>query len=438
LYFAAGTGDTAAEEGLEMLSAKKVERVKTKGRYADGTVRGLCLQVSSNGAKSWVLRYEIGGKKRWMGLGGASVFSLKEARDRARLARQKISDKIDPLEVRRGERVKQAQAAAQALTFRAAAERYFDQHQVKWTNAKHREQWAHTLAQYAHPLIGNLNVAEIGTPQVLMVLEQDVPASKGNPAGQFWMVRTTTATRVRNRIELVLDWAAVRGHRPPEIPNPARWTGHLSEVLPEPSKVARVVHHRAVPYVEIPGLMVELQKREGVAARALMFAILTASRSAEALGAAWAEIKDGTWVVPAARMKSRREHRVPLAAPVLELLKDLHTEDDNPHLFIGPKTGAPLSEFSLIEVLRRLGRKETVHGFRSSFSDWAHERTDHANHEIEISLAHSVGTGQEKAYRHGDMLGKRRKLMDAWARFCTNPPTQAGAEVVTLRGPGHG
>jgi Arm DNA-binding domain/Phage integrase central domain len=207
-----------------VLSAKKVERVKAKGRYADGTMPGLYLQVSDSGAKSWLLRYEIDGRKRWMGLGSASVFSLKEARERARLARQKISDKIDPLEVRRAERAKQAQAASRALTFREAAQRYFDANASAWSNAKHREQFNSTLAQYVHPIIGNVDVANIDTADVLRVLEQPVAAERGWPAGRFWDVRTKTADRTRRRIGLVLDFCGVRGHRPQGVPNPARWT----------------------------------------------------------------------------------------------------------------------------------------------------------------------------------------------------------------------
>jgi integrase len=421
---------------LAVLSAKKVERVKAKGRYGDGEVPGLYLQVSENGAKSWLLRFEIRGKRRWMGLGSAAVFSLKEARERARLARQKLADGIDPLELRRAERAKQALLAAKALSFREAAQRYYEQHESKWTNRKHASQFVNTLAQYVHPILGSLDVAEIGTPHVLQVLEQKIPAARGNPAGQFWQVRAVTASRVRNRIELVLDWAAVRGHRPAGSPNPARWGGHLSEVLPAPRQVARVSHHRAVPFAEMPALMVELAKREGVAPQALRFLILTASRSSEVLGATWEEIDfdNATWVVPAARMKSRREHRIPLSPPVMDLLNELHTEDGTPYLFIGPKTGARLSEMALSAVLRRLGRSETVHGCRSSFSDWAHERSTHSNHEIELSLAHTVGSDQEKAYRRGDMLEKRRKLMTAWAKFCTSPAAPAGAKVVAMRG----
>ena len=258
-----------------MLSAKKVERVKVAGRYSDGTVKGLYLQVSDSGAKSWLLRYEIVGRNRWMGLGSASDFNLKEARERARRARQKIADKIDPLEVRRAERIKQAQVAARTLTFREAAQRYFDANASAWSNARHREAFNSTLVQYVHPLIGDLDVANIDTPDVLRVLEQPVAAERGWPAGRFWDVRTKTADRTRRRVALVLDWCSVRGHRPPGAPNPARWKGHLDQVLPAPGDVAQTNHHRALPYAQVPELMAKLATHEGSAARALMFTILT-------------------------------------------------------------------------------------------------------------------------------------------------------------------
>ena len=293
-----------------MLSAKKVERVKAKGRYADGTLPGLYLQVSARGAKSWLLRYEIGGRKRWMGLGSASVFSLKEARERGRLARQKIADKIDPLELRRAERVKQAQASARALTFVEAAARYFEANSSAWSNASHRDQFTSSLATYVRPIIGSLDVASIDTADVLRVLEQPVAAERRWPAGGFWHVRTVTADRVRRRIALVLDWASVRGHRLSGAPNPARWKGHLDQVLPAPGDVARIDHHRALPYARVPELMAKLATHQGNAARALAFTILVAARSNEALRAKWSEFDlDGAiWTVPAGRMKNRQPH----------------------------------------------------------------------------------------------------------------------------------
>ena len=286
-------------------------------------------------------------------------FSLKEARERAKAARQKLADRIDPIDARRDERAKAKAAKAKALTFAQAAQQYHEQHEAEWSNKKHRDQFLRSLMTYAYPIIGDLDVATVGMPEVLKVLEQKVPeAIKGNPAGVFWQVRTTTANRVRNRIELVLDWAVVRGHRPQGVPNPARWQGNLSEALPKPGKVAPVVNHRAVPYKEMPELMAQLATHEGVGVKALQFAILTAARRGEVLGARWDEIDfdAAMWTVPAERMKGRREHRVPLARHVVELLKGLYTEDGTPYVFVGPRTGAQLSETALAEALRRAGR----------------------------------------------------------------------------------
>jgi integrase len=417
-----------------VLSAKKVERVKAKGRYADGTMPGLYLQVSDSGAKSWLLRYEIDGRKRWMGLGSASVFSLKEARERARLARQKISDKIDPLEVRRAERAKQAQAASRALTFREAAQRYFDANASAWSNAKHREQFNSTLAQYVHPIIGNVDVANIDTADVLRVLEQPVAAERGWPAGRFWDVRTKTADRTRRRIGLVLDFCGVRGHRPQGAPNPARWTAHLDQVLPAPGDVAQTNHHRALPYARVPELMAKLAAHEGVAARALMFTILTAARSNEVLGAKWGEfnLDNAIWTVPRERMKSRQAHAVPLSAAVVELLRGLPREGE--FVFIGVREGVPLSVTAMARVLERLGYGEvaTPHGFRSSFRDWGAESSRFPREVLEHALAHAVGDASERSYARSKLFGKRRLLMEAWARFCTSPP--AKGDVVPMRG----
>jgi integrase len=416
-----------------VLSAKKVERVKAKGRYADGTLKGLYLQVSDSGAKSWLLRYEIAGRKRWMGLGSASEWSLKEARERARLARQKIADKIDPLEVRRAERIKQAQVAARALTFREAAQRYFEANASAWSNVRHREAFNSTLAQYVHPIIGSLDVAAIDTPDVLRVLEQPVAAERGWAAGRFWDARVKTADRTRRRVALVLDWASVRGHRPPGAPNPACWKGHLDQVLPAPGDVVQTNHHRALPYTRVPELMATLAAHEGIAAKALMFTILTCARSNETLGAKWGEFDLGNavWVVPRERMKNRQEHTVPLSAAVVELLRRLPREAD--FVFVGMQKGAPLSAPAMAQVLARLGYGEvaTPHGLRSSFRDWGAECSHFPREVLEHALAHSVGDASERAYARSKLFGKRRALMQAWARFCTSPPP-AGA-VVPLR-----
>jgi integrase len=415
-----------------MLTAKKVERVKTPGRYHDG--HGLYLQIVNANNKSWLLRYERDGRERWYGLGPVHTFSLKEARSRARAARQLLHDGIDPIDHRKAQRAALAATKAKAITFAEAAQRYLDQHESKWKNRKHREQWANTLQAYAYPVLGGMAVGDIDTPLILRVLEQHVPAERGYAAGPLWNVRAETASRVRGRIESVLDWATVRGYRTGD--NPARWKGHLAEVLPARSQVAKPVHHAALPYRELPTFMAALREREGTAARALELAILTAARTSEVIGARWDEIdlENKTWTVPAGRMKGGREHRVPLSERAVELLQDLPTEDGNAYVFMGPRVGSGLSNMSMTAVLRRMGRGDvTVHGFRSSFMDWAHEQTAFPKAAIDMALAHVVGDKVEAAYRRGDLLAKRRQLADAWSKYCCSPPMQK-ADVVEFRG----
>jgi integrase len=408
-----------------MLTAKKVERAKKPGRYRCGLVKGLLLQVTDTGAKSWVLRYELRGRERWMGLGSASEFSLKEARERARAARQLLADRIDPLVGKRAAEDAAKLAEARKLTFAEAARHYFNQHEAKWRSAKHREQFLSSLATFAFPVLGGMDVASIETRDVLRALES------------HWTGKAVTADRTRNRIEQVIDWAIVRGHRPPGT-NPARWKGHLDQVLPAPRKVAPIAHHAAMDYRELPVFMSRLRQDDTVAARALEFLILTASRSGEVIGAVWDEIDGGTWVIPGTRMKGGREHRVPLSEAVLDLLKKLPREDGNPHVFTGRQPGAALSQWAMPWIMEHMGQRgqTTIHGFRSSFSTWAHEQTAHASHTIEISLAHNVGSEVERAYRRTDMIAKRRQLMEAWAKYCMTPAKvgKAGGDVVTLRG----
>ncbi len=389
------------------LTVKRVDKLLRSGepgRHLDE--KGLYLVIGGKASAHWELRYQLHRRGRYMGLGSARTFTLDQARARAKREREKLADKVDPLAVRRAERATQAAAAAKVLTFSEAAQLYHSQHEAGWTNPRSAAQFLSTLKQHAFPHLGALIVAEISTPHVLAVLEQKVEAFKGNPAGPFWTARTTTADRVRNRIQLVLDWCTVRGHRPAGLPNPARWTGHLSEVLPSPSKVARVIHHPAVPYAEIPVLMAQLAGREGVAVKALMFAILTAARTGEVIGAKWDEIVDlderAMWAVPGTRIKARKPHRAPLSTAAVQLLQNVYREDGNPFVFVGMQAGVGLSDTALSATLRRVGRNETVHGFRSAFTDWAHERTNHSNHEIELSLAHTIGNDVERAYRRGD------------------------------------
>lgn len=394
------------------LTALQVTKTIKPGRYGDG--HGLYLQVSSSGVKSWLLRYERLGRERWMGLGPLHTVSLKDARDRAQRARRQLLDGIDPLDARKAERAAQALEAARSLTFEQAAQQYFDAHERQWRNAKHRQQFLNTLKTYAYPRIGKLAVAAIDTGLVLNCIEP------------IWQSKTETASRTRARIEAILDWATVRGFRKGD--NPARWKGHLDNVLPARGQLKKAIHHAALNYAELPAFMTALREREGVAARALEITILNAARTGEVIGATWEEVDlvAKTWTVPADRIKGGKEHKVPLSDLAVEILKALPREDGNSFVFIGPQRRG-LSNMAMSSVLARMNYTGiTVHGFRSTFRDWAAERTGHPNHVVEMALAHVVGNKVEAAYRRGDLLEKRRRLMADWARYCGSKASDTG------------
>ena len=402
-----------------MLTSRGVERAKHPGRYPCGLIRGLYLQITPAGSKSYVLRYQLRGQERWMGLGGASEFTLSEARTRARAARQLLADRIDPLVGKQAAEEAAKLAAARKLTFREAAERYFDQHAGRW-RPSHRDMFLTTLRAHAFPTLGAMDVASIDKPDILRTLEP------------IWKSKSVTADRTRSRIEAVLDWATVSGHRPPGT-NPAKWKGHLDQVLPAARKLAPVVPLAAMSYRAVPVFVARLRALDSVAARALEFLILTAARSGEVIGARWSEIDltEKTWTVPAARMKSRREHRVALSPAVIELLRKLPRHDGDDLVF-----GGLSARWGMRQVMQRLGQAgaATVHGFRSAFSTWANEQTAHASHTIEISLAHNVGTETERAYRRTDLVAKRAQLMQSWATYCLTPFAKVAGDVVPLRG----
>jgi integrase len=412
-----------------MLSQRFVERHSKPGRYRDSVIAGLLLQISQNGAKSFVLRYQLNHAEHMLGLGSASAFTLKEARSRARAARQLLADGLDPLAAKRADQSAAKAAAAKRLTFREAAEKYFDQHQGEWRSVSHRDQFLTTLRTHVFPTLGDMDVAVIATDDVLRALEHK----------NFWTEKTITADRTRGRIEAVLDWATVRGHRPPGT-NAARWKGHLDQVLPSPRKTKPIVHHAAMDYREVPAFMVALRADKSVTARALEFLILTAGRTGEVRLATWDEINfaEATWTIPAEKMKNKREHCVTLSPAAVDLLGALPRERGNPHIFIGPLAGRGLSRMAMTYVMQRVERDDvTIHGFRSSFSDWAHESTAHSNHTIEISLAHNVGSEVERAYRRGPMMAKRVKLMADWAKYCAAPEkvaTKGDRKVVAIVG----
>lgn len=393
----------------EKLSAAAVRSVKQPGLYSDGG--GLWLQVSRGATgvnKSWVFRYTRAGRTRDMGLGSFVDLPLARARQKAGEARALLMDDIDPLEAKRTVKVQRRLDAAAEVTFRAAAERYIESHASGWKNSKHAAQWPATLEAYAFPVFGALGVQAIDTGLVLKALEP------------IWTAKPETASRVRGRIESVLDWAAARGLRGGE--NPARWRGHLDKLLPRRSKVARVRHHAALPYTELPDFLVKLRLEDGVAARALEFVILTAARTGEAIGATWREIdlREKIWSVPASRMKASRDHRVPLSARASQILKAMQEIAEGEFVFPGGRARRPLSNMAMLQTLRRMGRGDlTVHGFRSTFRDWAAERTGYPAEVAEMALAHTITDKVEAAYRRGDLFSKRRRLMADWAKYAS-------------------
>jgi len=389
---------------LNRLTAVEVRANDKKGMYHDGG--GLYLQVSSSGTKSWIFRFTLNGRAREMGLGPVHTIPLGDARKRAAECRRMRLDGIDPIEARSEHRSWKKLEAAMGMTFDACAAAYLDAHKDGWRNAKHREQWRNTLSSYAGPVFGSLPVQAVDLTLVMKALEP------------IWKAKPETASRLRGRIEAVLDWATVRGYRKGE--NPARWRGHLDKLLPARAKIQKVEHHPALPYSEIADFMAPLRSQEGIAARALEFLIVTAARTGEIIGARWDEVdlNEKVWVVPGARMKASREHRVPLSGPALAVLKQMNEIRESDFVFPGGKKGKPLSNMAMLAVLKRMGRNDlTSHGFRSTFRDWAAERTNFPREVVEMALAHTIENKVEAAYRRGDLFQKRRQLMEAWARF---------------------
>ena len=405
----------------DRLTDRAIKALKPKDRaYLVPDGRGLYLKVQPGGARSWLLRYQIAGKVHDLGLGSYPEIGLADARGRALAARNVKAEGRDPLAVRRAEREAKRIEEARSITFRDCAEKYIAAHEAGWRNAKHRQQWHNTLESYVYPVIGDLPVQNIDTPLVLKVLEP------------IWQDKTDTANRIRGRIEIILDWAKFREYRSGE--NPARWRGHLQLALAQPEKIAPHQHHAALPYPEIGSFMAELRGRDSTSARALEFLILTAARTGEVIGATWNEIDltAKVWTVPANRMKGNREHRVPLSDRAIEIVHLMQSRRENDFVFAGRRNGG-LSNMSLLALLRNMGRALTAHGFRSSFRDWAAEQTNFPNEVCEMALAHAVGDKVEEAYRRGNLLEKRRRLMQAWSEYCARP-SQAGGNVRALRG----
>jgi integrase len=394
--------DTMPKSAHE-LGALAVKRLDRPGMHFVGVVPGLALHVTKTGARSWVLRVMVAGKRREMGLGGYPAVPLADAHRLAREAREAISKGTDPIASKRAARSAMRATIAAARTFRQCAEAYLAAHESGWKTPRQGKLWAATLEAYAYPAMGSLLVRDVAKEHVLEALRP------------IWTTKTETASRVRSRIELVLSYATQAGYRPEGL-NPARWRGGLDKLLPKPSKVATVEHHPALPVADVGAFMVKLRGAEGMGARALEFAILTAARSGEVRGATWAEIdRDAkVWAIPGPRMKGGREHRVPLSAEALALLAAMPQGEG--FIFKAPRGGA-LSDMTLSAVLRRMNVPAVPHGFRSTFRDWAAERTNYPNELAEMALAHAIGSKAEAAYRRGDMLERRSAVMSAWAAF---------------------
>ena len=390
---------------LQRLTALVVSRVSKPNLYADGG--GLYLRVGRNGSKRWAFRFTLNGAAHEMGFGGLNKVSLADARKKASDARLLLSEGLNPLTHKQDRELARATAEKRSpMSFDLCSEAYIGAHEIAWKNEKHRQQWRNTLATYVSPVFGQIPVGNVDTDHVLKVIEP------------IWGKKTETARRLRGRIEVILDWAKVRGYRTGE--NPARWRGHLSHLLPSRAKVRPVKHHAALPYAEIPEFMKELREAEGAAAFALEFLILTAARTSEVIYASWSEVdlKNQMWIVPAERMKAHREHRVPLSAAAMTVLGRAKDQKGD-YLFPGRTPGTPLSNMALLMLLGRMNRGDiTAHGFRSTFRDWAAEQTNFQNEVVEMALAHAIESKIEAAYRRSDLYEKRRALMAAWADFC--------------------
>lgn len=388
---------------INKLSDRGVKAKKEPGYYGDGA--GLWLQVSKTSSKSWVFRYTKNRRTHDIGLGSALNVSLALAREKAAELRAALGRGDDPMS---GRLAAKAQAASR-MTFAECAEKFIEANRAGWKNPKHADQWENTLKTYAYPVIGRLDVSNIDTDHVIKILEP------------IWMERNETASRLRQRVERVLSWSTTRNLRTGE--NPARWKGHLDTLLPRPSAVQKTTktHHAALPYQDAPAFVQSVRAQPGVAPRALEFTILTVARTSEVIGATWEEIDfdQAVWTVPSRRMKANKEHRVPLPARALEILHEMEKQPRNGnHIFPGWGEKSHLSNMAMLKLLGRMGRDDlTVHGFRSTFRDWAGETTHHPREVIEHALAHQLRDKAEVSYARGTLFEKRRALMNDWASF---------------------
>lgn len=400
------------------LSALEVGRLKEPRKHPVG--ESLYLQISKTGARSWLFRYAINSKTTWMGLGSARIVSLADARAKVTEFLKDLQDGLNPLAERAAQEKELQLQDARTMTFDECANKYVDAHSPSWKNEKHKSQWTNTLDTYASPFIGQLPVGDVDTTLVLKILEP------------IWYTKAETANRLRGRLERVLSWAAVRGYRSHD--NPARWRGHLDQLLPKRASIQKVEHFKALPFGEVGSFIQKLRKQDSIGALALEFVILTATRTNETLQAKWAEFnfEENYWLIPAERMKAKKEHKVPLCPRALEILNKVRTHSTGEHVFPGMKSGQSLSDMTLLMIIRRMGYDVTTHGFRSSFSDWAAERTNFPREVVEMALAHTVKNKVEAAYRRGDLFFKRTHLMNKWAEFCSTRTASSINAVVEI------
>ena len=387
------------------LTPLAVSKIKDSGWHAVGHVSGLGIKVAPSGSRAWVLRTTVAGKRREFGLGGFPTISLASARERARSTLDKIYAGADPAVEKREVKAALIAQKAKLVTFKNLAQQYIDQHEASWKNSKHAAQWVSTLETYAYPICGSMVVAEITTPILLNILEP------------IWQTKTETASRLRGRLEAILDYATAKGLR--DGPNPARWKGNLALTLPAKRKVSPVVHYRALEVKDMPNFYKKLKAINGTAARALEFLVLTAARSGEVRGMQWNEVDliNKVWVIPASRMKGGREHRVPLSKAAVSILNSIKKNPVSKFVFESSKVEKPLSDMALTALMRRMNVDAVPHGMRASFRNWSAEQTSYPNEVCEMALAHTIPSGTERAYRRGDLFDKRRFLMNDWESY---------------------
>lgn len=425
------------------LTARGITSLTTPGYYSDPNNKCLYLQVSptSKGiSKSWIFRYTspVTRKRREMGLGPIDICSLANARLKVLDLRRAIYEGIDPIEERQAKKTSIRESHEHSITFADAAKRCIQTKKAEWSNTKHQDQWTTTMAKFASPLIGKLRVDQINTSHIVKILEQDIKNKKGDVEGSFWNVRTETATRVRQRIEVILDWC--RAHEYMKGENPARYQGALSHLLPKASKIKKITHHPALPFQRIGEFVSDLRAHSGFSALALELLILTASRTSEVIEAQWNEFnfEAKVWTIPSERMKAGKEHRIPLNSRAMEILEHLKTIRVNSYLF--PSTlhkDLPLSNMAMLSMMRKMDKYSDYvpHGFRSTFRDWAAETTDYSNETVELALAHTIKNKAEAAYRRQDQLEKRASLMADWINYIDSnikQPSQSEEHQQTL------